>query len=435
MRRHLVGLFAFLTLALVAVVALQPDARTRFEGDLSHLPPEEALSLLEQPGAYEPEDRNIALLHASLLEATGAFDPARAILEGLLAESPDSAALRNKLAALAVATGDAQAALRYAEADWRAEPGRAARERLGLLHRLSRDTAGEIALLASVPAETLTAFEAGRLAGLLVSTGDVAGAEALYRHLAGTRGPFAEEARKRLVVFLIDAGRPEEARVLAADWYAAGSRDMATVESLLPVFIARGAIDEARWYAEVAMEGSPETGHRLVGVFSRAGHRAIARHLHDTVLAQSDGISREEWVTLVDYAALTGDVSGLQKAMGTAPAGSIPTRQLSDALLQMLRYRGPQALAPYRQLATEELTREAPLVAAAFDIDQARHDSTVRNLVDAAGRDLGDWDQEIWIAMAGRLRGTGFDRQLAASHIPSPRLAEAARQNVAPLSQ
>ncbi len=435
MRTHLIGLVAFLTLALVAVVALQPDARTRFEADLSHLPPEEALALLEQPGAYAPEDRNIALLHASLLEATGAFQPARAILENLLADSPDNVALSNELAALSVTTGDTQAALRYAEAAWRTEPDRASRERLGLLHRLSRDTAGEIALLASVPAETLTPFEAARLAQLLVSTGDLEGAETLYRHLAETRGPSTDEARKRLVVFLIDAGRSDEARILAADWYTAGSRDFATVEALLPVFIARGAIDEARWYAEVAMSGSPEMGHRLVGVFSRAGHRAIARHLHDAVLAQTDGISREEWQTLIDYAALTGDVSGLQKGIGTAPEGSIPTRQLSEALLQMLRYRGPQALAPYRQLATEELTREAPLVAAAFDIDQARHDSTVRNLVDAAGRNLDEWDQEIWISMAGRLRGTGFDRKLAASLIPSPRLAEAARQNVAPLSQ
>lgn len=428
MRSHVFALLALCTLSVFAIVGMQPETLVKFEAELSRLPPEDALTILQNPDTAPPDQNNIALVHAELLRASGAFPEAEAVLGDLHTTLPGHADITRKLADIALITGEREQALLHRAALYAAEPLAKDRETLGLLNRIGRDRAAEIGVLQSVPPEQLTAWEADRLARLLSEAGRSGDVEHLYLALAGKRGPFRAEARERLVVFLIDEGRNDAALRLAAEWYAASDNDFEVIESLLAVFIARGAIDEAVWLASRSLDVAPATGHRLVRIFSRSGHRAIARRFQDAVLVQEDGIAPEEWRTLIDFAALTGDMSGLHKAIAASPRGTIPEGALPEALLNMLRYQGSSALIPYFQLETEEFGRDAPLVAAAFAVDQSRHDAAVRYLLDAAGTGLSAWDRDVWVSLAARLKGTGYDRLLASGPIATPELAEAAQE-------
>lgn len=435
MRNYLFVLISIITLSVVALVILQPHPLIQFEAELSRLPPEEALQTLDEPKAYDPRHQNLTLLHVGLLRAAGEFEAAKSLLVPLVAALPKNASIMRQLSEIALLAGDTEAAIGYGEAGYLIDPQRTDREKLGLLQRLERNPKDEIQVLQSVPPDQLTLWEVDRLARLHSASGAPEQAEALYQRISSGRSPFVQDIRKRLVVFLIDDGRSRDALELMMKWYANSNFEAAPMETLLSVLVARGAIREASLMADRALELSPSAGHRLVKIFSRSGHRGIARRLQDAFLAHNDGISADEWETLVEFAGATGDLSGLQIALTAARKESIPTPLLADALLQMLRYQGTRSLIPFRQLATNDLIQHAPLIAAAFAVDQASHDATVHYLIEASQSELSEWDQAIWISIAERLKGTGYDRLLASSSIAMAQLAVAARSAVMEPSQ
>lgn len=421
MSRYFLALFAFCILSIVAIIALQPDPLIHFEAELSRMKPEQALETLDAPGAYEIEQHNIALGHAELLMASGNLEGARALLEVIEATLPRNAEVRRRRAQLAKLKNETGAVVDFETAKYAAEHTPKGRATLGLAHRLQRDPKAEIDVLRSVPPEQLSTWEAQRLARLLQATGAHAEAEALFSRLAGGTGELADQAKARLIVMQIDEGRSRDALKEALTWYEVSEFDPAIFETVLPVFLARGAIDEAVWFADQIIELSPASGHKLLHIFSSSGHRAIASRIQDLILSRQTAASEEEWAAIVAFASLTGDVRGLQKIIAGAEQGSIPTATLSNAFLQMLRYQGPRALTPYRQFISEDLADHAPLIAAAFAVEQAQPEVAVRHLVAAAETDLNAWDQSIWLSMALKLTDTGYDRLLLTSpYVPQP---------------
>lgn len=419
MRRYLLLLITFCTLSVAAIVVLQPDPLVRYEAELARLPPEEAILRLEERSPDEMHELNITLVHARLTLAEGDYQGANRLLEELAAGMPQDPGIRDDLADLAFREGNLDEAARHLSVGYEIEPTKDRRERLGLIWRLLRRHHEEISLLASVPPGKLSTWEADRLARLLAAAERTDELKTLYSALASSQSEYSKTAKRNLIVYFVDEGLTTEAVSTAMEWYAASDYDWSLAKDVISAFVSRGAIGEAKWFAEQSVELSPKTGYLLVGEFARNGHRTIARQLQDAFLSQTDRISTDEWVGLIDFAALTGDLRGLQTAIAFSYESDIPEAVLPDVLLQFLRYQGTRALVPYRHMATDRLSKEAPLIAAAFAVEQGRLETTVAHLVDASKDELSEWDRAIWLAMAQRLDGTGYDRQLLASGVPA----------------
>lgn len=425
MRRYLLLLLSICTLSIVAVVVLQPNPAIRTEAKLSRLPPQDALKLLEEGDLYGPDDLNIALIHARLSLEAGKLETARKLYREIADVLPEDAKIRDELSKIAQLAGDRADALAELEKAYRLEPTKERRERLAVLERLERNATAEIDVLVSVSPERLSNWEADRLSSLIMQAGDADEIENLYRQTANSGGPFAATAKDRLVVLLIDAGRSQEALEAALGWYVDSKLDAKLLAQLLPVFINRGAFEQALWFADRSMELSPETGYLLVREFARSGHRIAAGRFEDEILARGVALSNDEWRSLIDLAALTGDLHGLQTALAGENSASAPTDLLGEALLQFLRYRGSRALVPYRALFSDDLVAQTPLVASAFAVEHGMLADCVAYLADASGRDMTAWDRAIWLSIAQRLRGSGYLRQLAMDDALSPDLREA----------
>ena len=412
MGRYFLAVLALCASSVLSIIALQPDPLVRFEADLSRMAPENALDKLNKPGSYDIEQHNVALFHTDLLIASGDFLAAETLLTKLNETLPQNEEVGRRQAKIASLLGKSDAKIQFAKAEHEKHPTPDSRSALSRIYRVQRNQDAEIDVLRSVAPEQLSQWEAARLARLLLANGEYDEAESLFLQLAAGDGELADQAKIRLIVMHIDEGRSHEVLNRLMEWYVASEFSPKVVEALLPVFLARGAINEAIWIAEKVVEFSPASAHRLLRLFSNSGHRAIARHLQDEILSRRSTLTQDEWAAITKFAALTGDVRGLQTAIVKANAHDMPPALLADALLQLLRYQGPRALIPYRKFATPDLADQAPLIAAAFAIEQAQPEAAVRHLAMAAETDLGDWDQSIWLSIALKLANTGYDRLL-----------------------
>lgn len=436
MRPHVLALLAVCGLALAAILLLRPNEEVRFEARLAQLEPEEALASLRAAERSEGAlPQSLELAHARLARGAGELAEARAGFERVLEETGPQAGVLDELARIEALAGDMARAARLLGEAQALEPDDERRQTLGHWLRALRETEAELALLRGTPPEDLTAWERERVALLLVEAGRVEEYRAYLAAAAGAEDPAAEGAeaapfRRQLLEFEIDAGAPDRALEAALRWHDAAPEDREGLRISVGTLIGRGAIDEAGALARRAVERDPETGAALAPVFLRSGHGGLARDLQARWLRSDPPLSREDWAALAEMAELSGDLSALNAALARPAAAEeeVP----GSVFLQLLRYRGAQALVPHRARLTGDALAEAPLVAAAWSNWRRQPSETYRDLVLASRAPLTDWDREIWLSIAGDLRGTPFERALLAGAPADPGLRERLRDRVLP---
>lgn len=413
MRRHLVFLASFCALALIAILSLRPTEAVRLEGSLAELTPEAALDVLDRAAENGSFSENLALIYSRL--ALGAGDPAKArrALSRIAAQEGLNALGEEHLSEVERMAGDLAKASRHLQRAYRQEPTEARRLKLGLWARLLRDRMAELQVLQSVSPDKLTGWEVERLADLLLQAGRIADVEALYRQTTGIGGGNeADRLRASLVGLLAETGRLDAAMAEVRRWFVAEAPDQHVLEITLPVLLDRGALGEAFALARLSQDMAPESSHVLLPLFARSGHRATVLALQDRWLRGASRISADEWKTLAELAAGSGDLRGLRTALAIQ---SVPPKDpliLEQVFLQFLRFQGPDSLWPYLRFMTAGQMDSAPLVGAAAMRAAGRSDLVYRYLVAAARQPMIDWDRDIWMGMARQFQGTDAYRQL-----------------------
>lgn len=404
-QRPVLLLVLFCLAAAVAVLVLRPGVLLQLEADLSEMTPEAALEELGGYVAYGPEEQGIALIHAQLALESGDLPLTRDLMRDLATNFPEDASLRDLQGHVEELSGDPAAAADHLAEAYRLDPTPARRDRLGLLYRLMDQPVAEAALLLEAPAHELSESDVHRAVELRLAEGNLEDVERFYRELGDGAPEIAELSRDRLVTFLIDLGRTDDAHEVALAWIERNRFDSAVSSAMIRSFVARGDLDHALQIASYQLGVRPQGMGRIVLRFAETGHGAIARNLQAEWLARSPALSDEDWAALSEMAARTGDLSGLRNAL-SRPETPSPER-LGEALLQFLRYYGSQALLPYRAHAGPALSDAAPLVGAAFALEMSRPDEAAGLLALARTEGLGAWDQSLWQSLAARLEETG----------------------------
>jgi tetratricopeptide (TPR) repeat protein len=411
MLRHFALLLTFCALAAVAVYFLRLSPTVRLEAEIAQLDPATALARLDQGASEAGLDANLALMRADLALRSGSFDTARATLQGLRAESSLQLVAEERLAELARVEGEIERAAAHLEVAYSIKPKAEHRLTLGGWYRLLRRQQDELRILRSVPPNLLTTWEVERLVGLLQHERQFDALEATLETMATQGGNGADPYRARLIDFLVAFDRSAETVETAWGWFAA-DQDPRSLEVAAEELIARGALPEAIALTHYALTTSPQTTHGLILIFARSGHGAIARTFQARWLAASRSLGEPEWETLLEFAEITGDQSGLRAALEHPAAGTITRPILAQALAQFLRYRGPRSLIEHRRRLTPELLDEAPLIGAAWMAEQGRQKPLFAYLVAATERPMSDWERHIWLTLAEELQGTPSYRTL-----------------------
>lgn len=404
-RRPVLVFVLFCLCAIVAVMVLRPGDALRREADLAAAVPTSALAELGGYVAYGPDEQAIAQMHAQLALGAGDFDLARNLLADLAANFPDDASLWDLLAHTEIVAGDFTTASTHLARAYGLDPTKPRRDRLGLLYRVLDRQPAEAALLVDAPVHELSMAELDRAVALLLAADRADEVIDLYlRHIA-EGSAHAEMIKQKLVVFLIDIGRSDDARAYAISWIEHASQGGALSSDLVRSFIARGAIDSALTIAAHQMANGSDGMGQIVLRFAESGHGALARKLQSDWLAQAEDLSEDDWSALSQMAARTGDLSGLRSALfhHQTPAPAM----LGEALLQFLRYYGPQALLPFRAHMGEDLSEAAPLVGAGFALEMSHPETAARLLARAKAEGLGPRDQLVWQSLADRLARQG----------------------------
>ena len=427
MQRYMFMLLGFCAMAVAAVFYLLPSATVRFEGELAMMAPEEALARLNAEERKMAFSDNLILTHATLALYAGDMATAKRALNRLTHVKTLTASVQEDLAEVARIEGNLTTAIRHLQAAYDFAPTPELRERLGLWHRTTRDRAAEIRVLQSVSPKRLSDSEVERLASLLTSTRRLNELEALYRVIAGGETALADRFKERLVDYLVETGRANDAVTAAVDWFEAADHDQLPLDIAVPVLIARGEIGSATELAILAVQYAPQTSHTMILKFTRSGHRAIALDLQRRTLSQRRDISVAHWDSLVEVTELTGDLRGLRVAMAIA-GRQAPDQVLIAVLTQFLRYQGAAALTPYRAYLTPELLDDAPLIGAAWSMQGDQAGPAYDYLLAAAERQMIDWDRNIWLATANKLRGTKVFAALLGWAVRDPHLVAALRR-------
>ncbi|MGO4914809.1 tetratricopeptide repeat protein [Pseudogemmobacter sp. W21_MBD1_M6] len=427
MQRYVLMLSGFCALAVLAILFLLPSPTVRFEGELAMMEPDDALVRLNRASDATEFSDNLSLTHADLAMMSGDMATARRALVRLSGVKPLTALVQDDLAEIARINGDLSGAITHLTAAYADTPTPERRKALGLYHRIGQNKAAEITVLQSVPPRRLSDWEVIRLADLLSSTRQFEPLEALYRVVAAGETKVADAFKMRLVDFLVETGRPDDAAAVALIWYRDADYDQAPLDIAVPVLIGRGAIAQAAALALRALQSSPDTGHSMILTFAKSGHRAIALELQRRNLARSLVVSNEEWATYTVMAEMTGDLRGLRQALSSRTQSRIEEDVLIPVLMQFLRYQGAGALTPYRALLTPALLRKAPLIGAAWARAHHRTAEAYADLVSAAQQPLSDWDKDIWVYTANTLRGTDAFAGLLGGAVQDPRLLDALR--------
>ena len=418
-------------IAVGGIVALRPDPAIKFEADLSRMEPEEALKELRQAEGKIVFHDNLELVFGRLSLADGDLDGARRSFLRLLSQAGPSEDILETLAGIEVTAGDLSGAAVFLRQAYDAYPTPDRRLRLGGWYRSLRMAEAERALLLSVDPTKLSAWEAERLGRLLIAAGQVDSYERLLTSFAESDIQENLAFKRRLLEFLVEAGRPMEAVVVATRW-AEGPKGSEALETSVRALIGRGAIDAAILVAREGFRVIPQDGYVVLAVFANSGHGGVARILQAEWLSTRDTLSEAEWAALSLLAESTGDMRGLQSALASERKLASP-RATGQALMQLVRYRGAGALVPYRQLLSEEIFKEAPLVGAAWANWRGDQPATYRHLVAAAKYPLGEWDQLIWMSLLEGLRGSPLHRTLLTGVVDNPDLRYRLRESIIPL--
>lgn len=430
MRNVVMASLALCAGALAGVMALRPDPAVRLEAELSRLEPEEALRELRGADGRVAFHDNLELLHGRLSLADGDLDRARRSFQRLHAQASPSEEVLETLAGIEAAAGDLAAAAVFLRQAHDAFPSDERRLRLGGWYQALRQPEAERDLLLSVDPTVLTAGEIERLGLLLIRDGRIDDYETLFTAMADSTVEGHLSFKRRLLEFLIEAGRPAEAVAAAARWTAVPEGGEA-LEASVRALIGRGAIDAAILVAREGFRLAPEESHAVLPVFARSGHGGTARILQGEWLATRATLSDAEWETLSYLAESTGDMRGLQAALAS-DGQMAPAPAIGQALIQFVRYRGAQALVPYRGLLNEDVFKAAPLVGAAWAGWRGDRAATFRHLVAASRQPLSEWDQLIWMSLLEGLRGSPFHRVLLAGTVDHPGLRQRLRDSVIP---
>jgi hypothetical protein len=132
-------------------------------------------------------------------------------------------------------------------------------------------------------------------------------------------------------------------------------------------------------------------------------------------LNRVQAIPDDAWPILLDTVERTGNLAGLQAALGMSAPNKLSAEVLSQALILFLRYRGVQALFPYAAYLRPDVLARQPLIAAAWSASQGDQPAAAGFLLDAQRDDLTDWDWNIWGYIAGTMRGSPAYRSLLVS--------------------
>lgn len=430
MRNFAVASLALCAAAVAGVMALRPDPAVQLEAELSRLEPEEALRELR--GA---EDRiafhdNLELLYGRLSLADGDLDRARRSFQRLRAQASPSEEVLETLAGIEAAAGDLAAAAVFLRQAQEAFPSAQRRLRLGGWYQALRRPEAERDLLLSEDPTVLTPGEIDRLGLLLIHGGRTRDYETLFTTLADSSVDGHLAFKRKLLEYLIETGRPAEAVAAAARW-TAGHKGAEALDASVRALIGRGAIDAAILVSRDGFRAVPGESHVVLPIFARSGHGGVARILQGEWLATRTALTDAEWATLSYLAESTGDMRGLQAALASdgGMAGALATGQ---ALMQFVRYRGAQALVPWRGLLNEDVYKAAPLVGAAWASWRGDRAATYRHLVAAARQPLSEWDQLIWMSLLEGLRGSPLHRALLAGTVDHPGLRQRLRDSVIP---
>jgi len=419
----------FCTMAIVATILLRPDPRVQFEAEVMHLKPEEALVLLDRFADERAYHDTLKLTHARLALDAGDLDHARQSFSELLSAEKPSPDILDYLSEIALLENELSEAAELAGRAQDIRPTDARRQRLGYWYRLLKNEEAEMAVLSMVTPEVLTQWEVMRLGQLYLHRDDDAAYERLLVGLANSRREDSVKFQQRLIQFYIATDQFEAAKRTAFERYAKMDHDTALVQFTLAGLIEKGAIDPAQALAIGVLRDDPGVGHTLVAPFSRAGHGGIARFLQGSWLASADTLTAEQWTALSDFAEMTGDLSGLRRALvrlGPGSAEQIP----GTVFMQFVRYGGARALVPFRPYLTPEVLKENPLVAAAWSGWTNDPGMTYTHLVHAAGLSLSDCDRSIWMSIAEGLKGTRYFSNLLAGAAADPQLRTMLRATI-----
>lgn len=430
MRNFALASAALCAAAVAGVMALRPDPAVRLEAELSRLEPEEALRELRGAEGRIAFHDNLELLYGRLSLADGDLDRARRSFQRLHAQASPSEEVLETLAGIEAAAGDLAAAAVYLRQAQEAFPSADRRLRLGGWYQALRQPGAERDLLLSEDPTVLTPPEIERLGLLLIHDGRIRDYEALFTTLADSTVDGHLAFKRRLLEYLIEAGRSAEAVAAAARW-TAGPQGAEALEASVRALIGRGAIDAAILVARDGFRAVPAESHKVLPIFARSGHGGIARILQGEWLATRTTLTDAEWETLSYLAESTGDMRGLQAALASG-GGMAGAPAVGQALMQFVRYRGAGALVPWRGLLNEDVYKAAPLVGAAWANWRGDRAATYRHLVAASRQPLSEWDQLIWMSLLDGLRGSPFHRMLLAGAVDHPGLRQRLRDSVIP---
>lgn len=421
MRAYLLMLFGLCAFAVFGIVFLRPSEALRLEGELGSLTPEEALERIDAAAGVMTFHDNLYLVQADLALQSG--DPTRArtaLLRAAVQEQ--TAVVQDQLAEVARVEADLDAAVGHLQSAYLLDPTDERRQRLGYWYRLQGNEAAELTLLGKAQVATLTLWEADRLARLLVSGKRFDDLEQLFLAQSAEPGPMANHFRPRLIDYLLESNRREDAVAQALRWFDAAP-DAQPLETVIPVLTRRGALAEAYALAVTALDGTHEDTHRLLPLFAKAGYRGVTLDLQDRWLSSGRDLDDKGWKTLVRLAEMTGDLRGLRQALERGD--ELEPEVLGEVMLQFLRLQGPRALLPWHDRLTPELLEEVPLIGAAMMAEQGWTAGLHGYLAAAARQEMSDWDQSIWLALVERLRGTPLHTDLTRMPGPNPRLEAA----------
>ena len=192
--------------------------------------------------------------------------------------------------------------------------------------RFMRGDPGFARDIAAVAAASRDDRTAQLLLGVVLwRSGDLAGAESLYRDLLARKGP-DPDVRAALAHVLQEAGRLKEAEVEASEAAIARPEDSATVSCLVAILLSRNRPQEALPFIRAQRAKYPEDQGWIA-------HEATAARL----------LGSPRYRELYEYPRLvrTYDVQ--------APAGWSSMAELNAALLEALNKRHPFAQHPFDQ--------------------------------------------------------------------------------------
>jgi hypothetical protein len=431
MREYAVASVILSVLAVGGIVALRPDPAVRFEAELSRLEPEGALRELRAVDGRMTFHANLELLYGHLSLADGDLEGARRSFGRLLRRADPSEEVLETLAHIEALSGNLAHAATYLSQVHQLAPTDERRLRLGAWYRTLRRPEAERVLLASVDPTALTPWEVERLGVLLLDARRLHAYEDLLTRLAEQPGAEGLPAKQRLLEYLVEVSAPSLAVAAATRW-AQQPKPGPALETSVRALIGRGAIDAAILVARAGIAHAPREAHAVLPVFARSGHGGLARMLQDEWLATRDSLSEAEWATLSLLAESTGDMRALHKAL-SMPALRAGPQVTGQALMQFVRYRGAQALLPYRGLLDQATCDAVPLMGAAWAAWRGDQAQTYRHLVAASAQPLSEWDQLIWMSLFDSLRGSPFQRRLLEGAVTDPALRQRMREGVIPL--